>query len=135
MQTVGTVLLVVLAVAVAAFLIGLAIRYVKNHPREEEAPVPPGLEVTRETVIPEEEQAHDEVWRVRRAYQGYLKQAVKGGAALTPSDTSLDVLEKTDSSPEAEELRRLYLDARYNSFADGEAVRCAKRLARRLSKQ
>ena len=134
-QMVGTVLLVVLVVSVVALLIWLAIRYVRNHPRKEETPVQPGLEVTRETVIPEEEQTHDEVWRVRRAYRSYLRQVAKQGTDLTSSDTSLDVLEKTNSDPEAEELRQLYLNARYNSSADGEAVRRAKRLARRLSKQ
>ena len=74
---------------------------------------------------------------VRRQYQKYLKHSVHEGVSLPISSTSLDVAKKTRgyfSQEYVEELRDIYVAARYDGVASGEAAARAKELVREMKK-
>lgn len=72
--------------------------------------------------------------RVRRAYGRYLERQARHGVARQPSETSLDLLGRTPFlDPEAEQqLRRLYLKARYGEAATPQDAAAAERLEKAL---
>ena len=70
---------------------------------------------------------------VRRQYRKYLKQCVKEGMSLPIWYTSEDVARKSNgyfTRDSIEELREIYLDARYDGNAGPEEVKRAKELVR-----
>lgn len=75
--------------------------------------------------------------RVRAAYRKYLRWAKGKGMERELSDTSLTIEQKTDAlSPDskrcAEQLRTLYLKARYNGVTSAEDARLAEELVRKI---
>lgn len=72
--------------------------------------------------------------RVRRAYGRYLERQAHHGVIRQPSETSLDLLGRTPFlDPEAEQqLRRLYLKARYGEAATPQDAATAERLEKAL---
>lgn len=72
--------------------------------------------------------------RVRRAYGRYLERQARHGATWETSETSLDLLGRTPFlDPEAEQqLRLLYLKARYGECATPQDAAAAERLERAL---
>lgn len=75
--------------------------------------------------------------RVRRAYSRYLERQAEHGAARGPAETSLDRLGRTPFlDPDAEQqLRRLYLKARYGECATPQDAAAAERLEKALETQ
>lgn len=72
--------------------------------------------------------------RVRRAYSRYLERQAEHGAPCGPAETSLDRLGRTpflDSEAE-QQLRRLYLKARYGECATSQEAAAAERLEKAL---
>lgn len=74
--------------------------------------------------------------RVRRAYSRYLEQQARHGVARCPSETSLERLGRTPFlRPDAEQqLRQLYLKARYGECATFQDASAAERLEKMLEK-
>lgn len=72
--------------------------------------------------------------RVRRAYGRYLERQAQHGVTRAPSETSLDLLGRTPFlDPDAEQqLRRLYLKARYGECATSQDAAAAERLEKAL---
>ena len=72
--------------------------------------------------------------RVRRAYGRYLERQARHGATWETSETSLDLLGRTPFlDPDAEQqLRLLYLKARYGECATPQDAAAAERLERAL---
>ena len=72
--------------------------------------------------------------RVRRAYSRYLERQAHHGVDRQPSETSLDRLGRTPFlDPEAEQqLRRLYLKARYGEAATPQDAAAAEQLEKAL---
>lgn len=72
--------------------------------------------------------------RVRRAYSRYLERQAEHGVARGPSETSLDLLGRAPFlDPEAEQqLRQLYLKARYGECATSQDAAAAERLEKAL---
>ena len=73
--------------------------------------------------------------RVRRQYRAYLKLCRADGMKIAPSDTSQNVLDRSrrHADPE-EELRGLYLRARYAGEADKKDADRAAELVREIKK-
>ncbi|MGM9521145.1 MAG: hypothetical protein ACI3VB_01530 [Oscillospiraceae bacterium] len=77
------------------------------------------------------------VQRVRSYYRKFLKLCDTIGYPLEKSDTSLDVNNKAGrylGKEEAEELRQIYINARYNDTADKACADKAKELVSKLKK-
>lgn len=74
--------------------------------------------------------------RVRRAYSRYLEQQARHGVARRPSETSLERLGRTPFlHPDAEQqLRQLYLKARYGECATLQDASAAEHLEKMLEK-
>lgn len=74
--------------------------------------------------------------RVRRAYSRYLEQQARHGVTRRPPETSLDLLGRTPFlDPDAEQqLRLLYLKARYGECATSQDAAAAERLEKMLEK-
>lgn len=75
---------------------------------------------------------------VRAAYRKYLKLCAAGGVSREPGDTSLDLLRRGAElfpQPEADELRTLYLRARYGESASREDAARARELLRQLRRR
>ena len=72
--------------------------------------------------------------RVRRAYSRYLERQAQHGVTRGPSETSLDLLGRTPFlNPDAEQqLRQLYLKARYGECATPRDAAAAERLEKAL---
>lgn len=72
--------------------------------------------------------------RVRRAYSRYLERQARHGVARRPAETSLDLLGRTPFlNPDAEQqLRQLYLKARYGECATPQDAAAAERLEKML---
>lgn len=72
--------------------------------------------------------------RVRRAYSRYLERQAQHGVTREPSETSLDLLGRTPFlNPDAEQqLRQLYLKARYGECATPRDAAAAERLEKAL---
>lgn len=77
--------------------------------------------------------------QVRRQYRKYLKLCLSKGFTPHESDTSKEISEHTRSffsNPEpAEDLREIYLEARYNGSATKEDAAKAKKLVNELKEQ
>ena len=74
---------------------------------------------------------------VRREYQKYLKQSVKEGVSIPLSSTSEDVARKTRgyyTEELVEELRDIYVAARYDGEGGPEEARRAKELVRAMKR-
>lgn len=78
--------------------------------------------------------------KVRRQYRKYLRLCAERGTTLRPCDTSRDVMERAagirrSSSAAEEELRALYLRARYSGAADKADAARAKELLRQIREE
>lgn len=131
--------LIALAVLAAAYLLVRLFRFLARRYGEDNGSV--SVRDTRVYLTPEE--APEEkaapgsaVQKVRRQYQRFLRLCLKRGRELKRSDTSLQVNQRCGDlfGESAEELRQIYLKARYDHRADKADASRAKELVADMKK-
>lgn len=137
LRTLGTILLVIAAIVVLVLLF----RWMSRRRGAEGAPVESGeqreaVEAAQRIVKKKETSP---VRKIRAQYRGFLKWCSEAGVQLERSSTSLDVHRQVDlvSSHGAvsEEIRELYIKARYADKADRDGVRTMKQLCDQVKKK
>lgn len=136
LQTLGTVLLV----AAAAVVLVLLFRWMNRRRGSEAAQTESGeqrgtVEVGQRIVKKKETSP---VRKIRAQYRGFLKWCSEAGVQLDRSSTSLDVHRQVNMisghGAVSEQIRELYIKARYAERADRDGVRTMKQLFDQVKK-
>lgn len=134
-----TYVIYALAILAAIVVLILVFRFLARRYGE----APPAGDVRDNRVFLDDSDAREEkasrgspVQRVRAQYKRFLRLCMKRGQELKRSDTSLEVNERCGHlfGHEAQELREIYLHARYDHRADKDDALRAKELYARLKK-
>ena len=128
----------IIAAAIAVFFLLRALARSMRKARQEKAVQSVTRRYAAEAVEHDPMPPRGPVRRIREIYRRFLRLCLRREIALTRSDTSLDVQQKSEYLFEQEDsaaLRRLYLKARYRETADEEEAEQARALYQKLKKE
>lgn len=136
LQTLGTVLLVGAAVVVLVLLFRWMNRRRGSETAQTESGEQRGTVEVGQRIVKKKETFP--VRKIRAQYRGFLKWCTEAGVQVERSSTSLDVHRQVEvvsgRGVVSEQIRELYIKARYARIADQDGVRTMKQLCDQIKK-